>query len=59
MTKADNAGLDPKAVRPERIPNMDMVFDLAWQMTWTVWPHRPGRGGNCQHDTVGRAGRAI
>ncbi len=32
LTKAHNEGLDPKAVRPDEVPNLDMVYDLALWM---------------------------
>ena len=39
MTKADNAGLDPKAVRPDETPNLEMVYPLAYWLARMV-----GRG---------------
>jgi integrase len=59
MTRTDNEGLDPKTVRPEQIPNLDMVYDLALAMSLQAWPHRPGRGGNRSPDAVGPAGRGL
>lgn len=59
VTKANNDGFEPTAVRPEEIPNFELVYELAWQMAWSAWPNRPGRGGNRQGDTVGPKGRAI
>lgn len=59
VTRSDSRGLDPKAVTPERIPNLDMVFELAMWMGWLAWSNRPGRGGNRRQDAVGSVGRAI
>jgi integrase len=59
LTKADNQGLDPKAVHPEEIPNLEMVYDLSLAMSLCAWPHRPGRGGNRQADAVGPEGRGL
>ncbi len=59
LTRADNAGLEPRAVRPEQIPNLKMVYDLAWAMAWQAWPNRPGRGGHRRPDAVGPEGRAV
>lgn len=59
LTRSDNRGLDPKAVAPERIPNLDMTFDLALWMSWLAWQNRPGRGGNRRADVVGSVGRGI
>lgn len=57
--KADKDGLEPKAVPPEEIPNLDMVYDLAFWMAWQAWPGRPGRGGNRRRDAVGPEGRGV
>lgn len=57
--KGDNDGLDPVTVRPDQIPNLDMVHDLALAMAWNAWPQRPSNGGARTTDMVGPAGRAL
>jgi integrase len=59
MTKADNQSLDPKAVRPEEIPNLEMVYDLSLAMSLLAWPDPAGRGGRRQPDAVGPEGRGL
>lgn len=59
QSKGDNDGLEPSAVRAEQIPNMEMVYDLAWWMAWNAWPQRPSRGGARTMDAVSPQGRAI
>lgn len=59
MTKADNAGLDPKAVRPDEIPNLDMVYPLAYWMARLAWPERPDIGGSRMPDAVSPEGRGL
>lgn len=59
VTRADTGGLDPRAVRADEIPNLDMAFDLALWMSWLAWPQRPGRGGSRRLDVVGPQGRGI
>lgn len=58
-TKADNAGLDPKAVQPDQIPNLDMVYDLGYWLARGAWPQRPDNGGYRGPDSVGAKGRAL
>jgi integrase len=58
-TKRDNRGLDPKGVRPEEIPNLEMVYDLSLVMSLLAWPQRPGRGGDSRPDVVGPEGRGL
>lgn len=59
VTKADNRGLDPRAVHRGQIPNVDGVYDLGHWMAWFSWPNRPGRGGNRRPDHVGPEGRGL
>lgn len=59
LTRGDNDGLDPTAVRAEQIPNMEMVQDLSLRMAWNAWPDRPSNGGARTVDVVGPKGRAI
>lgn len=59
MTKADNAGYDPKAVTPDMIPNLDMVYPLGYWMARLAWPLRPDNGGSRVPDAVGTKGRAL
>ena len=59
MTKADNAGLDPKAVKPDEIPNLDMVYPLAYWMARLAWPGRPDNGGTRLPDAVSPQGRGL
>ncbi len=58
-TRSDNRGLDPNAVRPEEIPNIDMVYDVALAMALLAWRDRPGAAGNHRLDAVGPEGRAL
>lgn len=59
MTKADNDGMDPKAVKPDAIPNLDMVYDLAYWMARLTWPGRPDSGGSRMTDAVSPQGRGL
>jgi site-specific recombinase XerC len=59
LTRADNRGLDPRGIHHDEIPNFDMVYDLAWCMSWLAWPKRPGRGGDRRPDAVGPEGRGL
>lgn len=59
ISSSQNRGLDPRVVRTDELPNMDMVYELAWWMAWLAWPQRPGRGGNRRPDVVGPNGRAL
>jgi integrase len=58
-TRNDNRGLDPNAVRPEEIPNIDMVYDVALAMALLAWRDRPGAAGSRKPDAVGPEGRAL
>lgn len=59
ITKSDNDGLDPKAVQPGQIPNLDMVYRLGFAMARRAWPQRPDNGGSRLPDAVGTKGRAL
>ena len=59
MTKADNAGMDPKAVNPQEIPNLDMVYPLGYWLARLAWPGRPDRGGSRMPDAVSPQGRGL
>lgn len=59
ITKADNAGLDPKAVKPDEIPNLDMVYPLGYWMARLAWPGRPDNGGSRIADAVSPQGRGL
>jgi integrase len=58
-TKGDNAGLDPKAVRAEEIPNLDMVYPLGYWLARLAWPGRPDVGGTRIPDAASPQGRGL
>lgn len=59
MTKADNAGLDPKAVQAGAIPNLDQVHDLCVSMAYLSSRERPGNIGTRIPDACSPQGRGL
>lgn len=59
ITKADNAGLDPKAVNAAAIPNLAQVYDLGEWMAFLSWRDRPGNIGSRVPDACSPQGRGL